>query len=52
MQLQYDCFWKAQTACSLSKELVLILRHKDPVEYQGEKEEMMGSILLKCNAAV
>lgn len=44
MQLQCDCFLRAQTACSLSKKQVLILQHKDPVKHQGEKERLRAPL--------
>ena len=47
MQLQCDYFLKAQTVCSLSGELVLILLHKDPVKYQGEKKQRLQTPLFK-----
>lgn len=47
MQSQCDCFLRAQTACSLSKELVLILQHKDPVKYQGQKEGTLWTLCFK-----
>lgn len=47
MQLQCDCFSKAQTVCSLSGELVPILQHKEPVKYQGEKEQRFWTPFFK-----
>lgn len=47
-QRRCGCFWKAQTAWSLPGELVLILEHKGPEKYRGQKVRLQPLANRQC----